>query len=566
MESDFKRLITQEGLAKLAGPASFARGAGYFDAGAVSDLVQTRGAVLAIVTGNEDYRVVLRPAGRTLEWSCSCPLGDERTFCKHAVATGLAWLARGADSGDELARVRTHLDGQSKEALVELLIEQAANDPGLRAQVESASLRRDPPLILKTMKEEVGKAFAMRGFVSRQHLRALLARADAVAHMLHELRRRKRPRDAVELAHYAMRRGIAAYERSDDSGGGFGDALRGLAATHLEICRAAKPDPEAFGKDLFQLQMLDDWGFFKFEDYAPLLGKKGLARYRALAQVQWKKVPRLGPGAQRDYAAGHSVITGIMASLARYAGDVDATVSVASRDLTHPYCFLRVADLLSKAGRHDEALAWAERGQKAFARDPDPRLVDFLAEAYHREGRDRDAVALAWETFTLRPELKAYQRLEKTARRAKDWKSWREKALARIRADLKRPATGPGARRGDAGGHTLLVEIFLHEGDSTAALAEAKAGGCRQDIWMQLAAAREKTHPADAAEIYRRRIEPVIDRKNNRAYDEAAELARKIQALMRRAGQGKEFEEWIGALREKHGAKRNFMQRIEGLR
>ena len=29
--------------------------------------------------------------------------------------------------------------------------------------------------------------------------------------------------------------------------------------------------------------MLDDWGFFNFEDYAPLLGKQGLARYRALS-------------------------------------------------------------------------------------------------------------------------------------------------------------------------------------------------------------------------------------------------------------------------------------------
>jgi uncharacterized Zn finger protein len=565
MGSPLESLITEASLAGLAGDKSFARGAGYFGAGAVADLVQTRDAIKATVIGNEDYRVVLRPAGGALEWSCTCPLGEEGTFCKHAVAAGLAWLAREGNVGDDLAAVRAHLESESKESLVEILVEQAANDPELRARMEAAALRRHPPQDLRTLKDAVNKAFAVRGFVGYQNMRAFVARADGVAHLLRELLRGKRFAKAAELAGYAMRRGIAAYERTDDSGGGFGQMLRRLAALHLDIFRAAKPEPEAFGKDLFELQMRDEWGFFKFEDYAPLLGKKGLARYRALAEAAWRKVPALGPGTKRDYQSGDFLITGIMEALARHAGDVDALVAVAGRDLSHPYCFVQIAEILAKAGRHGEALAWAERGRKAFPRDLDSRLVDFLTDAYHREKRHEEAAALAWEHFAAHPRLDAYQRLSKCAGRAKAWKAWREKALAHIRSGLKRPDRNAGEWYGTAAGRSLLVEIFLHEGDSDAALAEANAGGCTREAWMQLAQAREKDHPEDSAAIYRNFIDGIVTQTNNRAYDEAAGLVAKIKVLMRRAGEEGEFAQWLEALHVKHKAKRNFMQRIEAI-
>jgi hypothetical protein len=413
------------------------------------------------------------------------------------------------------------------------------------------------------MKDAVNKAFTVRGFVGYHDMRAFIARADGVAHLLRELLRSKRAAEATELAGYAMRRGIATYERTDDSSGGFGETLHQLAALHLEICRAAKPEPEAFGESLFELQMRDDWGFFKFEDYAPLLDSKGLARYRALAAKAWEKVPALGPSAKRDYQSGHSIIAGIMEALARHDGDLDALVAVTGRDLSHPYRFVQIAEILGKAGRHGEALAWAERGRKAFPRDLDSRLLDFLAEAYHREKRDEEAIALAWEHFTGHPRLDAYQRLAKCAGRAKAWKTWRENALSHLRAELKRPDRKGGAWHWTGAGHTLLVEIFLHEGDSDAALAEAKSGSCTESAWTQLAHAREKDHPQDAAAIYRNSIDGIVNQTNNRAYDEAAELTAKIKALMQRAGQKEEFATWLETLLLKHKAKRNFVKRME---
>ena len=159
----------------------FARGASYFASGAVVDLVQTRDAIKAHVLGSDEYRVELRPVRGVLAASCTCPVGKEGEFCKHAVAAGLAWLGRGEDGGDDLAGVRIHLKTENKEALVDMLVEQAANDPELRARLQTAALRRRPPSDLKAMKEVVRKAFAARGFVD---MRAFIARADGVADLL----------------------------------------------------------------------------------------------------------------------------------------------------------------------------------------------------------------------------------------------------------------------------------------------------------------------------------------------------------------------------------------------
>lgn len=564
MANPFNKLITQATLARLAGERSFARGVGYFESGAIVDLVQTRNAISARVLGTEEYRVILRRGRGSLEWSCTCPVGEKGDFCKHAVATGLAWLERPEQDGDDLAGVRAHLQSESRESLVEILVEQAANDPELHARLEAAVLRRGLPQNLKAMTDAVNKTFAVRGFVDYRNMRACIMRAESVVHLLRELLRGGRAMEAAELAGYAMRRGIAAYARTDDSGGGFGETLRQLADLHLEACRTAKPEPSAFAKDFFDLQMRDEWSFFKFEDYAPLLGTTGLARYRAFAETVWKKVPTRAPGARRDAGIEHYHITAIMEALARHTGDVDALVAVHSRDLSHPYHFLRIAEILAGSDRDDEALAWAERGINAFRSDFDPRLVDFLVEAYHNARRHDDALELAWEHFIHGSSLGAYRRLEKSAGRAIAWKSWREKALTHLRAKLKRADRSSGERSAGAG-NTLLVEIFLHEGDSDAALAEAKAGGCAREAWMQLARAREHDHPQNAADIYRKSIDGIVDHKTNQAYDEAAALAGKIKELMHRAGHEGGFTTWLEALRIEPRVKRNFMQRIDGM-
>jgi hypothetical protein len=403
------------------------------------------------------------------------------------------------------------------------------------------------------------------GFADHRGMRAFIARADSAADLLRDLLRTGRSAEAATLADYAVRRGISAYARTDDSGGAFGDTLRQIAALHLEACRAARPDAESLGAALFELQMLDDWDFFDFEDYAPLLGEKGVARYRALAEKAWREVPARAPGATRESDSARYIVTRIMETLARRNGDPDALVAVKSRDLSRSHAFLEIAQILAKAGRHEEALAWAERGRKSFPTEFHAPLVEFLVAAYRRQRRHADAANAAWDHFSRHPGLSSYKLLKKAAAGNGVWNAWREKALVHVRAGLKNPGRSRSQWHWTGGGHSLLVEIFLDEGDSGAALAEAKAGGCAADLWMKLAKARAKDHPQDAIEIYQARIDPLVNLKHNQAYDDAAELIGTIRELMAQTGKARGFGGWLEEVKIKHKAKRNFMKGLDAL-
>lgn len=568
-------MITDSLLQAEAGERAYARGAAYFKSGAVTDLIVSNETINARVVGGDEYAVQLWIEGGELGYSCTCPVGDDGIFCKHGVAAGLAWLAgrkaAPADQRgkDDLAGVREWLAKAPREEIERLLLDQARADPAVRSLLNARAARVDASrhLDLKTLKETVNKALSVSGFVDYHGIHRLIQRATPAVALIAGLIEDGRADTARELVHYALKRGIAAYQRIDDSGGGFGELLHDFAELHLRACRAAPPSPATFGKQFFELQMLDDWGLVKFADYAEFLDEAGLKMFRALAEKEWEKVPARGPEERVPFSAvSYYRITSIMEALARAANDTDGLIAVKSRGLSLPYHYLEIAEILAAAGRRDEALAWAERGEKIFPDRPDSRLVEFLADEYARRGRHGDALALAWNQFTHQPALDTYRRLHEVAMRAGIWGEWRAKALAWLREDfLELRQRDRNHRFWMPTGHSLLVEIFLWEGDSDGALVEAKAGGCTQDLWFALARTRENDHPADAAEIYRDRLDDIVKQANNRAYDEAAALVKKVRGLMQRTKQEKEFAAWLEAVGGKHKAKRNFMQRLDKL-
>lgn len=84
-----------------------------------------------------------------------------------------------------------------------------------------------------------------------------------------------------------------------------------------------------------------------------------------------------------------------MESLAEASGDIEQHVAVISRDLSSGYAYWRIAGIYRQAGLHDQALAWVEKGLRAFPKNTDSRLRDFAAEEYHRRKRHADAMKLA---------------------------------------------------------------------------------------------------------------------------------------------------------------------------
>jgi uncharacterized Zn finger protein len=71
---------------------SWKNGQKYFAAGEVQDRFRTETTVFAIVKGSKEYRVSFRMGDEKPETHCTCPAYRRNKFCKHVVATLIAWV------------------------------------------------------------------------------------------------------------------------------------------------------------------------------------------------------------------------------------------------------------------------------------------------------------------------------------------------------------------------------------------------------------------------------------------------------------------------------------------
>ncbi|MCG8921437.1 SWIM zinc finger family protein [Lentzea sp. CC55] len=137
--------VTKGTVRKLADEKSFERGERYFAAGQVRRLTVDGSTVTATVDGTRTYRVRLDVTPKALSGRCSCPYGADGVFCKHCVATSLAWLEQGGEVEKPRAkplsdkRLRLFLRGCDQEWLIEQLMTAAKSDRVLRARLAAAA-------------------------------------------------------------------------------------------------------------------------------------------------------------------------------------------------------------------------------------------------------------------------------------------------------------------------------------------------------------------------------------------------------------------------------------------
>jgi uncharacterized Zn finger protein len=377
------------------------------------------------------------------------------------------------------------------------------------------------------------------------------------------------PAQVMELTEYALDLWEESIQRIDDSNGCMSMILDDIHRLHLDACRRAQPEPVALADRLFDRHVDSDWDFFPdaYQTYGDLLGENGRARFRKRIETEWKKLRRYGPGEKNEdrYGRSHKIQV-MMLGIAEAENHLERIVAVMSRDLSEAYDHLAIAERCRRAKAYDLAREWAERGLRAFPDYRDAQLHEFLAEEYAREGRLEDAVRVIWGTFETGLNLARYQALAKYAAQAKAWPEWRAKALDHVRKDIARGKKAAGAHRDrmySAPDHSLLVEILLWEEDPETAWREANEGGCSETLWLQLAKAREADHPEDAAAIYRRLVEPLLNRKHNQSYQTAVGYLDKVHTLMVRMGREAGFQQDIQALKAEWKRLRNFIKYVE---
>lgn len=580
--NDLKELIAPKNLRALAGGRSFMRGEEYFDEGAVGPVSEKSGVISAKVHGTRTYDVRLKVirgknAQAELDYTCTCPVGQDGDFCKHCVALGLAWLGKTDDieeaefsepsasttskkiSDDD---IRSWLESQDTKIILDMLMAQLATDEQLREElVLKITKEKAVGIELDAYRKGLRSAFHTSGFVDYYNMGDFTDGINDALNSLDRLLDEGFALEAMQLCEYAIELADDALQSCDDSDGHFGDLADRLATLHLEACEAARPDPVELAGRLFAFEMKGsdlDFCYGAVGDYDDILGSTGLAEYRRLAEAEWAR-------STKDGSTPSRTISRIMESLARADGNVDALIAIKQRKLDLAYYYLEIAQICREAKRSDDALLWAEKGVQAFPKNTDTRLLDFLAEEYHTRRRYDEAYQCYWTQFADREGLQQYIKLMDYAKNINREQAVREEALAFVRKQIDKEKSETRGKWALPVDHSRLVEIFLWERNTDAAWDEASCGGCSDHFWLKLAAVREKDHPADAVPVYQRMVEPIILRMKNDAYEEATRMVKHIGELMHGLGRQAEFAAYLADVKLRHKPKRNLMKLLAGL-
>ncbi|MFD5825443.1 SWIM zinc finger domain-containing protein [Lentzea sp. NPDC060358] len=544
--------VTRSTVRKLADEKSFERGERYFAAGQVRRIEVDGATVTAAVDGTRTYRVRLEVTPKGLRGRCSCPYGAEGVFCKHCVATSLAWLEQGGEVGEPRAkplsdkRLRLFLRGCEQEWLIDELMRAAKSDRVLRARLAAAAGQRDA-FDDHDIRERLERAIDIPDFVDHAEAYGYFLHVGDALDEVERLVGAGFADAAIALAEHALELLETAAERVDDSDGGLSEALARVEEIHLVACAAGSPDPVELAERLVARALSSEYEVFLdvLSEYRDVLGPAGLARYRGLVEQAWRELP---PKKANDHSARRFAIAHLMENLAEASGGADGLVEVLARDVTSSYDVLRIAERLCADDRDDEALTWLERGLSDF--EPDFRLRDLAAEVHVRANRRDRAGELLWANFTDRPCLATFRALREAT--AGDFPRWRERALAFL-AEL------PPVR-------STLVEVLLAEGEDEAAWRAAVDGGCSESLWLRLARVRAASHPADAIPILLGAADRAIEVRNRDAYQAAVRLLVEAGALFARCDRDDDFRAHLAAVRDAHRTKWALRQELDWAR
>ena len=456
--------LTLKEVRDLAGEKTYARGLAYFHEGAVGLLDISDGQIRARVQGTHTYRVALTATSDDeLEYDCTCPVGADGDFCKHAVAVALSWLENtgeenfppeeSAPSGKPRKKRKTQADliaeflaTQSEATLRELLLEAAVRDRGLRDKLlmqARAATGGKSAGGLAALRSALLKAARQSGFLDWHAVGSYAERLHDAADLI-EARVAQAEPGLPAIIEETLREAESSLENVDDSDGAVQDALHRLGRAHLAACRASRPDPVELAERLFVIETNAQWDFYPstLPHYLDVLGDEGLRHYRRRLLEAAEALPVKTKTSVNATGVRRYTLERLLDRLCRHDGDDAPMLRFLEKGLDSAYQYLKLAERHAVAGRHAQALEWAERGLKAYPDKQDDRLVDFCIALNRKLGQAERADALAWEQYIRRPSFESWQRLIEHSPKA-ERKAAAQRGIAHLEEVMQREESAP---------------------------------------------------------------------------------------------------------------------------
>jgi hypothetical protein len=343
---------------------------------------------------------------------------------------------------------------------------------------------------------------------------------------------------------------VAVIAKADDSSGIIGDACRRLLALHPVAAGRARMPAGKLVAWMIDFQFHGKVDYFELDPvaYAPALGEKGLALYRArLDEIRSGLGPATSKAERWESAHSHEwfVLEWNAQRLAVLDRDVEAIIATHARDRRVAAWLHDTAKALAEADYPDLAIEWAklatdfDNGHQARA------AGDYWCEllATHRPG---DVLPARSSMFVRWPSSGTAAKLHDAAGPA--WPELQLDVLARL-GDSPRDAV-------------LFALLTLRDGEQAWILAHNLGLG-DADTWTRLVKEYQKHDPLAVLPVLAELVTGDLVQADARNYQSAAHRLRTMRQLAAGTSKTSEVDELIAALREDHRRRPRLQQEFD---
>lgn len=515
--------LSAQSLDTLATASALRRGQEYFSAQAVHLGSSNAECVCASVEGSEQpsYSTDIHVShSQQLQYSCTCPVGRTGAFCKHLVATALAWQERHAAEGsDEASAISAspleYLETLSRKELQSLVLSIAEKNSDfhyllqMKAAARKVQTYEDWRSLIDWFLPQVSELHWEEVFEFTKDLTDLTEVLEASV-----------SRSGLPLAkaiEYTLHSIAHLYRDTRDEHGHFAGAIRRLQGLHANICERSQLPISYVSQYLHSaFAVWPSWGFPVFADsHFALMGRE--AAFQLL--VTLKEVPCICPNddsdeSDDDWWVNERTLASVRDQIIAMYGTRAEQIEALLEDLNSEAKVLQVRDLYTAEGESEKARMFLqeilESGRFRGSRElVELRVGDCLAR--HEVSAAQEAL---FRHFEVRQDWSAYALLQAYAKQApfdasllttaKDFLLSRLSSLARVQGD--------DAKWRRVHIRDLLLRIFLEEGDIDRAWGYYRTDMPTSSLLYWLLRERSKTHASSVLSILKPRIAALVSK------------------------------------------------------
>lgn len=358
------------------------------------------------------------------------------------------------------------------------------------------------------------------------------------------------PAEVYAVTHKALTSAITIIARADDSSGIIGNACRRLLELHPRTAAAAAVPPGRLITWMMKFQFEGVVDYFELDPvaYAPALGEKGMATYRAkLDEVTSRldPVPEDADIWSQPNRHERFVLEWNAQRLAVLDQDVDAIIRTHARDRKVAAWFEDTAEALEEIGQIDLAIDWAKQAADFDDGHQSLKAADYWCRLLEEHG-PAEAVEARREVFRRWPSATTAARLHKAAGDA--FGSYRDEIL---------DALAPSPR--DAVQFALMT---LKDPELAWILAHNLALKDGQ-TWSDLVKAYEKVDPLAVLPVHRQLVEDELVLTDAKYYRRAARRLVKMRKLATGSEESTGIDRFIADLRETYRRRPRLQQEFD---